>query len=89
MQRDLLLLREMIDAAEQARHLVEGRAASEIESDRLRRDALLWNFTVLGEASTLVSAEAKARFPDIPWRNPARLRDRCPRPCTPATSRSS
>ena len=76
MQRDLLLLREMIDAAEQAQHLVEGRAASEIESDRQRRDALLWNFTVLGEASTLVSAEAKSRFPDIPWRNPARLRNR-------------
>lgn len=76
MQRDLLLLREMIDAAEQAQRLVAGRTASEVEADRLRRDSLLWNFTVLGEASTLVSDETKARFPDIPWRNPARLRNR-------------
>lgn len=76
MQRDLLLLGEMIDAAEQAQRLVAGRTAPEIESDRLRRDALLWNFTVLGEAATLVSDETKARFPDIPWRNPARLRNR-------------
>ena len=44
--------------------------------DRMRRDSLLWNFTVLGEAATLVSSETKARFPDIPWRNPARLRNR-------------
>jgi uncharacterized protein with HEPN domain len=76
MQRDLLLLREMIDAAEQAQALVADLAVAEIEADRLRRDALLWNFTVLGEASTLVSDETKARFPAIPWRNPARLRNR-------------
>jgi len=76
MQRDLLLLDEMIDAAEQARTLVAGHTVAEIESDRLRRDALLWNFTVLGEAATLVSDETKVRFPDVPWRNPARLRNR-------------
>ena len=31
---------------------------------------------MLGEAATLVSSETKARFPDIPWRNPVRLRNR-------------
>jgi len=76
MQRDLLLRREMIDAVEQAQSLVAGRTASEIDGDRLRRDALLWNFTVLGKAATLVSDATKARFPTIPWRNPARLHDR-------------
>lgn len=76
MQRDLLLLQEMIDAAEQAQQLVSGRSVAEVEDDRLRRDALLWNFTVLGEASSAVSDETKARFPDVPWRNPTRLRNR-------------
>ena len=76
MQRDLLLLREMIDAAEQAQSLVVGHTAAEVDGDRVRRDALLWNFTVLGEAATLVSDETKSRFPTIPWRNPARLRNR-------------
>lgn len=76
MQRDLLLLREMIDAAEQAQILVAGRSVADIDADRQRRDALLWNFTVLGEAATLVSVETRARFPEIPWRNPARLRNR-------------
>jgi uncharacterized protein with HEPN domain len=28
------------------------------------------------EAAGLVSDETKARFPDIPWRNPVRLRNR-------------
>jgi uncharacterized protein with HEPN domain len=76
MQRDILLLSEMVDAAEQAQRLVAGLSAAEVGADRMRRDSLLWNFTVLGEAATLVSGETKARFPDIPWRNPVRLRNR-------------
>jgi uncharacterized protein with HEPN domain len=51
MQRDILLLTEMIDAAEQAQQLTANVTVSELESDRQRRDALLWNFTVLGEAA--------------------------------------
>ena len=51
MRRELLLIEEMIDAAEQARSLVAGVGLDELEADRQRRDALLWNFTVLGEAA--------------------------------------
>jgi uncharacterized protein with HEPN domain len=76
MQRDLLLLTEMIDAAEQAQRLVDGITVSQLEADRQRRDALLWNFTVLGEAAGQVSEEARAQFPDIAWQQPQRLRNR-------------
>ncbi|PZS21049.1 MAG: hypothetical protein DLM60_07575 [Pseudonocardiales bacterium] len=31
---------------------------------------------ILGEATGLVSPEVKARYPDIPWRNPVSLRNR-------------
>jgi len=47
----LLLLTEMIDAAEQAQQLVNGVTVRGLEADRQRRDALLWNFTVLSEAA--------------------------------------
>jgi uncharacterized protein with HEPN domain len=76
MQRDVLLLTEMIDAAEQAQRLASGVTVGQLEADRQRRDALLWNFTVLGEAAGQLSDEVKARFPDIAWRQPARLRNR-------------
>jgi uncharacterized protein with HEPN domain len=49
MQRDILLLTEMVDAAEQAQQLTTDMTAGQLEADRQRRDALLWNFTVLGE----------------------------------------
>lgn len=42
-RREVLLLAEMIDAAEQAQHPATGRDAEAIEADRQRRDALLWN----------------------------------------------
>ena len=76
MQRDRLLLAELIDAAERVVALVEGHEAGEIEADRDRRDALLWNFTVLGEASAQLSADLKAAHPEVPWADPARMRNR-------------
>jgi uncharacterized protein with HEPN domain len=37
---------------------------------------MLWNFTVLGEAAGQISGEINARFPDIAWQPPQRLRNR-------------
>jgi hypothetical protein len=38
MRRDVLLLAEMIDAAGQAQHLVDGVTVEDLEADRQRRD---------------------------------------------------
>ena len=50
MRRDQLFLAEMIDAAEQAHRLAGETSVEDLSKDRQRRDALMWNFTVLGEA---------------------------------------
>jgi uncharacterized protein with HEPN domain len=76
MQRELLLLGEMIDAVEQIQHLTAGIEVAELASRRERRDALLWNYTVLGEAAAQVSEGVKTRFPAVPWQQPVRLRNR-------------
>jgi hypothetical protein len=76
MQRDILLLTEMIDAAEQARQLTADITVSQLETDRQRRDALLWNFTVLGEAAGQLSAELNpAAVLPVPARAAGRLLD--------------
>ncbi|NYI87639.1 hypothetical protein HNR02_000962 [Amycolatopsis endophytica] len=51
LRRDHLLIAEMTDAAEQAQLLAAGADMERLENDRQRRDALLGNFTVLGEAN--------------------------------------
>jgi uncharacterized protein with HEPN domain len=76
MRRDALLLAEMIDAAEQAIALVKGRGTDDLEHDRTARDALLWNFMVLGEAAATASDEIRRAHPDVPWRLAAALRNR-------------
>ena len=76
MQRDQLLLGEMIEAADRAHQLTDGISVEELQADRLRAESLLWNFTVLGEAAAQLSDELKTRFPDVPWQQPDRLRNR-------------
>ncbi len=76
MRRDVLLLEQMIEAADRAVALVNGVTLQELASDPIRRDALLWNLTVLGEASTQLSPAIKEQFADVAWRQPGRLRNR-------------
>ena len=61
-----LLLAEIIDATERIVALTVGRSADEIDADRDCRDALLWNYTVLGEAVSQLSETTKAAHPDVP-----------------------
>lgn len=76
MQRDELLLDEMIVAANKLIDLLGDRTASDLAADEMRRDAVLWNFAVLGEAASQVSDRTKSEHPDIPWRRPSQLRNR-------------
>lgn len=76
MWRELLLLREMRDAALAIRELVAGRSVEQVEADGMRRAALLWHFTVLGEAANQVPPETKGAEPAIAWRAATRLRNR-------------
>jgi uncharacterized protein with HEPN domain len=76
MQRDTVLIAEMIDAAERAVEILGDRGADELAGDRLRRDALLWNMAVLGKAAAQVSDATKVANPDVEWRPPSQLRNR-------------
>ncbi len=76
MRRDFVLLTEILGAGDRIVELVVGRDVAEVEANRDVRDALLWNYTVLGEAASQVSQELKDAHPDVPWSDPVRLRNR-------------
>lgn len=76
MQRDRLLLHEIIDAAERILELTTGVTAEMLENERTTREALMWSYTVLGEACGRLSEELKMRHPGVPWRSPLALRNR-------------
>lgn len=76
MQREALLLTEMISAIERIIEICAGGSSSDIESVPDRREALLWNFTVLGEAANQLPDELKSRHPQLPWADASRTRNR-------------
>lgn len=76
MPRDHLFIQEMIEAGERIVAIAERLEPDRPEADRDLLDALLWNFTVLGEACGRVSTELKDSHPAIPWSDPVRLRNR-------------
>jgi uncharacterized protein with HEPN domain len=76
MPRELLLLREMRDAALAIQELVGDRSVDLVEADLMRRSALLWHFTVLGETASQVPSELRDSHPEIAWRAATRLRNR-------------
>lgn len=76
MSRDDLLLGEMIESAQRIMAIVERLDPDAPGSDRDLLDALLWNYTVLGEAARSVADEVKAAHPEVPWADPVRLRNR-------------
>lgn len=76
MPRDALLLTEMLEAGDRIIELVAGREAADVEAERDVRDALLWNYTVLGEAASQVSQDLKDAYPSVAWSDPVRLRNR-------------
>ncbi len=44
--------------------------------DRKTQDAILRNFQVIGDAIKELPEEIRAKYPNIPWRDVARFRDR-------------
>jgi len=66
--------RERLDDIAEAIKTIRTHADRAADED-LRRDALLYNLLILGEAVKALSEETKARRPETPWRQIAGLRD--------------
>jgi uncharacterized protein with HEPN domain len=76
MRREDLYVREMIDAAQTVLDLIADSDPEVIEADMVRRGAVLWNYTVLGEAANQLPSDFKAAHAGIQWVEAGRLRNR-------------
>ena len=73
---DEVRLRHLVDAAERAVGHARGRTRADLDSDELLLLALTKLVEIVGEAAKQVGDETKGAFPDVPWREAARMRDR-------------
>lgn len=74
MKNDLLYvsnIQECIEAIES--YTLDGKEI--FMQTRMIQDAVIRNFEVIGEATKRLSPEFRAKYPEIPWRRIAGLRD--------------
>jgi uncharacterized protein with HEPN domain len=71
----LLFLRDIAEAAEKVVRYTEGMDLTSFVKNEMAYDAVLRNLEVVGEASKNIPDEVRTRFPEVPWREMAGLRD--------------
>ena len=71
-----LYVRDMLDCCGKVRDYVAGLDRARFFATRILYDAVLWNLTILGEASTRVPESVKAAHQEIPRHAIANTRNR-------------
>ncbi|MCA2229024.1 HepT-like ribonuclease domain-containing protein [Nonomuraea aurantiaca] len=68
MQREGLYLVDIVEAARKIASYLEGVSAEVWAADSMRRDAVIWQLSIIGEAVGGISDETRASTPEIPWK---------------------
>jgi uncharacterized protein with HEPN domain len=69
-------LEDMLEAARRILLYTENIAFAEFQKDFKTQDAVLRNLEVLGEAAKNIPEDFCEQYPDLPWQEMARTRDR-------------
>jgi uncharacterized protein with HEPN domain len=75
MQRDEVVIHDIINASQLIIEFVKGLDQDNFTSDWKTRSAVLYQLTVIGEAVKRLSKEFRANNPEIPWTLIAGMRD--------------
>jgi uncharacterized protein with HEPN domain len=73
---DLVRLRHMLDAADEACGFAENRNRKDLDTDRQLVLSLVKDLEIIGEAASKVSDECKTVCADIPWNDVVTMRHR-------------
>lgn len=67
MRREELFLIDMIESADAVAGFVAGLDFPTFAQQRMVRNAVIWELTIIGEAARNIPGELRLRHPNIPW----------------------
>ena len=76
LKADIIRLRHMVDATNQALTFVAEKSRSELETDQLLTLALVKLIEIFGEAASKITRDAKSQSQEIPWADIIAMRNR-------------
>lgn len=75
MSRDNASLLDIVQAGQKVVQFAEGLTREQLEVDVMRQSAILYQITIIGEATKRLSQIYREEHPEIPWRRIAGMRD--------------
>jgi uncharacterized protein with HEPN domain len=71
-----IYLKDILAAVESIESFVQGMSFEEFRADDRTASAVIRKFEIIGEATKQIPDSVRRRYPDIPWRDMAGMRDR-------------
>ncbi len=75
-RNSLLYIQDILQSMLLIEEYVQGYDYLKFVTDRKTVDAVIRNFEIIGEAAKNIPSELKEKYPDVPWEEMYRLRNR-------------
>jgi uncharacterized protein with HEPN domain len=75
-REDIQFLSDVKEAALRIRAYIENLSYDQFLNDKKTQDAVVRNLEIIGEAAKNISEQLKDKFPQVPWKDLAAVRDK-------------